>query len=68
MVTKIKEELLERMKQVKIMLSTLVGVAQGFECWPAANQTVASLIPSLGHMRWLQARSLVGGMWNATMH
>ena len=50
------------------MLSTLVGVAQGFECWPAAKQTVASLIPSLGHMRWLQARSLVGGMWNATMH
>ena len=39
----------------------LAGVTQWIECWPV-NQSVASWIPSLGHMPWLQARSLVEGM------
>ena len=38
----------------------LAGVAQWIECWPA-NQRVTGLIPSLGHIRGLQARSPVGG-------
>ena len=45
----------------------LVGVAQWTECWPA-KQRVSSLIPSLGHMPGLWARSPVGGAQEATMH
>ena len=33
-----------------------------------ANQRVTSLIPSLGHMPLLQARSPVGGAQEATRH
>ena len=40
--------------------SVLACVAQWTECWPV-NQRVAGLIPSLGHMPGLQARSPVGG-------
>ena len=41
--------------------SALADVAQWIESWPV-NQRVASLIPSLGHMHGLQARSPVGGL------
>ena len=39
----------------------LAGVAQWIECQPA-NQKVTGLIPSLGPMPGLWARSLVGGV------
>ena len=45
----------------------LAVVAQWIECW-SVNQRVAGLIPSLGHMPELQARSPVGGTWEATTH
>ena len=41
--------------------NTLAGVAQWIECQPA-NQRVADLIPSLGHMPELWARSPVWGV------
>ena len=40
---------------------SLAGVTQWTECRPV-NQRVAGLIPSLGNMPGLRARSPVGGM------
>ena len=45
----------------------LAGVAQWIECRPE-NQRVAGLIPSLGHMPGLLARSPVGAVWGSTTH
>ena len=45
----------------------LAGVDQWSECQPA-NQRVAGLIPSLGHMPELQVSSTVGGTQEATTH
>ena len=45
----------------------MAGVAQWIEWW-TANERVAGSIPSLGHMPGLQARSPVGGVWEATTH
>ena len=45
----------------------LAGVTQWIDCWHA-NQRVTGSIPSLGHMPGLQARSPVGGAWEATTH
>ena len=47
--------------------TALAGVAQWIEWWPA-NQRVAYLIPSLGHMPGLQATSPVGGRQQETTH
>ena len=46
---------------------TLANVAQWIECQPA-NQRVTSLIPSLGHMPGLRARSPVGVAGEAATH
>ena len=43
------------------------GVAQWTECRPV-NPRVSGSSPSLGHMPRLQARSLVGGAWEAATH
>ena len=43
----------------------LAGVAQWIECRPC-EQRAAGSIPSLGHMPGLRARSLVGGIGEAT--
>ena len=51
----------------KIFTKALAGVAQWIERKPA-NQRVAGLIPNLGHMPGLQARSPVGGLREATTH
>ena len=47
--------------------TSLAGVAQWIEHWPA-DQRVTSSIPSPEHMPGLQARSPVGGMWEAITH
>ena len=52
---------------IKNTIETLAGIAQWIE-HGLANQRVASSIPSLGHMLGLQARSPVGGVWEATTH
>ena len=54
-----------RKKKERTMV--LAGVAQWIEWW-SANERVAGSIPSLGHMPGLQARSPVGGVWEATTH
>ena len=51
----------------KIPNATLAGVAQWTACQPL-NQRVTGLIPSLGHMPGLWARSPVGGTQEATTH
>ena len=51
----------ERLQNYLRMTSeALASMAQWIEC-PPANQRVAGLIPSLGHMPGLQAKSPVGG-------
>ena len=52
---------------LKIFIVALAGVAQWIECWPV-NQRVAGLIPSLGKMPGLWARSPVGGTQEAATH
>ena len=46
-------------------MPALSGVAQGIDCQPM-NQRVAGLIPSLGHLPGLLAKSTVGGAREAT--
>ena len=52
---------------LNFIASTLAGVAQWIEQW-IVNQKFMGSIPSLGHGPGLQARSPVGGMWEATTH
>ena len=47
--------------EFKIIICILAGVVQWIEGWPE-NQRAAGLIPSLGHIPELQARSPVGGV------
>ena len=49
----------------QLRTSALTGVAQGVGLCPS-NWKVTGLIPSLGHMPGLQARSLAGGVQEAT--
>ena len=57
---------MEKNKAITIIQErALASVAQWIECQPE-NQRVAGLIPSLGHMPGLQARSSVGGGREAT--
>ena len=53
--------------QFKIGYLALADVAQWIERQPV-NQRVTSLIPSLGHMPGLQARSPVGSTQEAVTH
>ena len=53
--------------QKRLKWSALAGVAQWIECQPK-NQRVTGLIPSLGHMLGLWARSPVGGAHERQPH